>query len=180
MLALVAGPKLDVILRLVGELTGVPGAMAECGVYQGGALKALADACPDRTVYGFDTFEGLPAEAWTEGEIHGVGDFRDTSVEAVSAGLADNPNVRLMPGLFPSTARDLEGERFALVHLDFDFYASTRDAIAWFLPRLSPGGVLVFDDVDWKHCPGVRRAVDEAGLAIELTAPCQGVYRHPA
>lgn len=177
MLTLVAGPKLDVILRCADDLADVPGAFAECGVYQGGSLAALAEACPDRTVYGFDTFIGLPQEAWAAGEPHGVGDFGDTSLDAVTSAVGHLPNVDLRPGLFPASAAGLEAKRFALLHLDFDYYESTRAALEWFLPRMSPGGVIVFDDVDWPNCPGVRRAIEEFGLDIEMTAPCQAIHR---
>ncbi|MBC7168315.1 TylF/MycF/NovP-related O-methyltransferase [Phenylobacterium sp.] len=177
MLTLVAGPKLDVILRAAGELADVSGAFAECGVYQGGSLAALAEANPQRTVYGFDTFEGLPQEAWAAGEPHGVGDFGDTNLDSVKAAIGHLSNVDLRPGIFPASAVGLEAERFALLHLDFDFYESTRAALEWFLPRMSPGGVIVFDDVDWPHCPGVRRAIEEFGLEIEITAPCQAIHR---
>lgn len=177
MLTLVRGPKLDVILALVRDLGAVAGDIAECGVYQGGALREIALAAPDRRVIGFDTFEGLPREAWRVGEPHGVGDFGDTSYEAVAAAVSGAENVELARGLFPQSAGPFECNRFALVHIDFDFYQSTRDAIAWFLPRMAPGGAMVFDDVDWKHCPGVRQALDEAGLTVEITAPHQGVYR---
>ena len=177
MLTLVAGPKLDVILRTAAELADVPGAFAECGVYQGGSLAALAEANPQRTVYGFDTFEGLPPEAWAEGEPHGVGDFGDTSLDAVKVAVRHLSNVDLRPGLFPTSAAGLESERFALLHLDCDYFESTRAALEWFTPRMSRGAVIVFDDVDWPHCPGVRRAIEEFGLDIEITAPCQAIHR---
>lgn len=39
------------------------GAVVECGVYNGGSVTKIARRFPDRTVYGFDSFEGLP-ESW--------------------------------------------------------------------------------------------------------------------
>ena len=167
------------IAKLARGLTGVSGAFAECGVYRGGILKMLATAHPSRTIYGFDTFEGLPAEMWESGEPHSAGEFGDTSIAAVQREIDGSTNVHLVKGVFPDSASDCKGEEFALVHLDFDFYESTRTAIEWFLPRMSSGGAIVFDDYEWERCPGVKRAIDEAGLKVERTVGYQAVYRTP-
>ncbi|MGG2329593.1 TylF/MycF/NovP-related O-methyltransferase, partial [Salmonella enterica] len=37
---------------------------------------------------------------------------------------------------------------------------STADALEFFWPRLSPGGMLVVDDYGIATCPGVRTAVE--------------------
>lgn len=171
MKTLIEGFKLD---RLLGELAKAPaGDVIELGVYMGGALEAMATAAPERQMYGFDTFEGMPAALWREGEPHGVGDFGDTSFEAVREKMP--ANVMLVRGLFPDSAAGIE-PGIALAHVDFDWYESTRAAIGWLLPRMVPGGVIVFDDWEWKHCPGVRRAIDEAGLAVTAQHN-QAVYR---
>lgn len=176
MLNLIAGAKMQGLLEELRAVEGVPGAVVECGVYQGGSLAAMAQAFPARIFYGFDTFEGLPRAMWREGEPHSVGDFGDTSLEAVRAALAHLDNVRLMPGLFPASASLLLGP-VALAHVDFDFEDSTRAAIDWLLPRMSPGGAIVFDDYDWKHCPGVRAAIEAAGLAVTVVTEHQAVHR---
>lgn len=176
MLTLIRGRKLD---RLLAELAAAPpGAAVEMGVYQGGSLAAMALVDPNRQVIGFDTFEGLPAEAWRAGEPHQVGDFGDTSLGAVLRAVEGMANVTLVPGLFPESASGIDVS-VALAHVDFDFYESTRAAIDWLLPRMMRGGVILFDDYDWRNCPGVRRAIDEAGLPVKPSATCQVIYRHP-
>lgn len=166
------------LLHWLEHVTAVPGAIAECGVYCGSTLRMMAKAAPRRRCYGFDTFEGLPAAMWSKEEVHAPGDFADTSFEAVTVALADCPNVQLVRGEFPaSTGRvPLDGETFGFVHLDFDFYESTRAALDWLIPRMSPGGVIVFDDYEWHRCPGVKRAIDELGLKVEKTVPYQAVW----
>lgn len=176
MRTLIAGIKLD---RLLAELALAPaGIVVEMGVYQGGSLAAMAAAAPHRAVYGFDTFTGLPRDAWQPDEPHSVGDFGDTSLEAVRAALAGLPNAHLVPGLFPESAdaAGVDGP-VALAHVDFDFYRSTLAAIWWLLPRLVPGGVIVFDDHGWKHCPGVAQAIAETGLQVEVLAGHQAIHR---
>lgn len=164
------------LLHWLKTVNDVPGAAAECGVYCGSTLRMLAKAAPHRRMYGFDTFKGLPAAMWSEGEVHEPGDFADTSFDAVAAALADCPNVQLIPGEFPDSVIDFD-EVFAFVHLDFDFYESTRAALGWLLPRMSPGGVIVFDDYEWHRCPGVKRAIDELGMTVARTVPYQAVWR---
>jgi O-methyltransferase len=54
------------------------------------------------------------------------------------------------------------GERaLRLCHIDVDVYRSARDVLEWAWPRLSPGGVAVFDDYGFPCCPGVTQFVDE-------------------
>ena len=166
--------KIESLQRLLAGVRDVPGAFAECGVYRGGNLRLLAQ--DGRRVYGFDTFAGLPQSAWSADEHHQPGEFADISWDAIERSIAGCDNVLLVAGYFPESAEQLADERFAFVHLDFDYYESTRAAIAWFLPRMSAGGAIVFDDYDWKHCPGVRKAIEEAGLAVQLTVPHQCVW----
>ncbi len=47
------------------------------------------------------------------------------------------------------------------MHVDVDLYRPTRDTVEFFYPRLSPGGVILFDDYGSAMCPGAARAVDE-------------------
>lgn len=172
----ILGPdKERVILSELRGVLGVRGAIAECGVYCGSTLRQMALAAPDKTVYGFDTFEGLPEEMWGSDEPHKVGDFSDCSLRSVSADLADLPNIRLVKGIFPQSAAGMNA-KFSFVHLDFDFYESTRASLEWLLPRMSDGGKIVFDDYEWDHCPGVKRAIDEFGLAVKKTVPYQVVW----
>lgn len=149
------------ITDAVASLHGVPGDLAELGVYRGGLSRVLSLAAPDRTVHLFDTFTGLPWDAYADGvDKHRPGEFA-ASLFDVREYLADRPNVAYHPGLFPGTTVGLDGLTFALVHLDADLYASTAAGLAWFWPRLSVGGCLILDDWHWAMCPGVERAVNE-------------------
>lgn len=144
----------------------VPGVVAEVGVYRGGVLRELAGAFPERKVYGYDTFEGMPEDFWREGEVVQPGWFADTSLEKVRDAVSSCKNVVLVPGMFPSTGID---DTYAFVHLDVDFYASTLEALKWLAPRMAQGGVIVLDDWDWPQCPGVREAVEELNLHADPT-----------
>ena len=158
---LITGDRLQAIVSFLED--DIPqGYVIEAGVYKGGSLKIIADTVPHRLVIGFDTFKGMPKEMWTEREPHQPGDFKDNSLEAVSEFLKDCKNVRLIPGLFPQSAKFLqEPPIIAFAHLDLDFYESTRQALEWVWPRLAEGGVIVFDDYGWPNCPGVKEVLDQ-------------------
>ncbi|MBN8956772.1 MAG: class I SAM-dependent methyltransferase [Rhizobiales bacterium] len=177
MMSILGPQKHAALVRAARSVMGVPGAVAECGVYKGGNLRTLAGIFRASEVFGFDTFDGLPVAMWSEGEPHSAGDFGDVSFEAVSMALAGVANVHLVRGIFPDSAAPLSDRRFSFVHLDLDFYASTRAALLWLLPRMSKGGAIVFDDYGWKHCPGVKRAIEEAALPVVETVQFQAIYR---
>ena len=136
------------------------GEMAEIGVYKGGTARIIAKSCPEKKVHLFDTFAGMP-EVKSGIDCHNKGDFSDTSLELVTNFLADCSNVIFHPGFFPGTAVNLEDQEFCFVYIDADIYSSTRNCLNFFYNKLTPGGVIVFDDYKWKACPGVKMAIDE-------------------
>jgi O-methyltransferase len=143
------------------DLDRVPGALAECGVFQGHASRWIRRLSPERRYYLFDTFEGFDPRDVEPG----AGDdrrFRSTSPEAVLALIGDARNVRPRKGRVPETFAGLEGERFAFVLLDMDVYPPTRAALEFFYPRLSPRGYLMVHDYHNEESNwACRRAVDE-------------------
>lgn len=155
-----------------------PGLIIEVGVYKGGSLKYLAELFTDRQVWGFDTFEGLPAKQHSNFEYHEIGEFGDTSLNDVRK-FINSKNVHLIQGLFPDSVEDAGPvKKIALAHIDTDFYLSVKACIDWILPRMVKGGMIVFDDYDWPNCPGVRKAIEEANLQVVVTADYQATYIH--
>jgi O-methyltransferase len=119
-----------------------------------------------------DTWTGVVKTSEVDTYYHD-GKHDDTSRQVVEQlvrrmGLADR--VRLLQGIFPDdTGAAAEDHAFRLVHIDVDVYQSASDVFAWAWPRLSAGGVVVFDDYGCPATPGVPRFVDEQrGLADRL------------
>lgn len=140
------------------------GVVAEVGVYKGGSLKLLGQLYDDRPVLGFDTFEGLPKEQWIESEIHDPGEFNDTTYDEVLEFVAECPNVVLVKGLFPDSGRQFADTKFALVHVDTDYYLGVKACLDFFWPRMVEGGAMIFDDYKWANCPGVQEALEEFSI----------------
>jgi O-methyltransferase len=139
------------------------GDVAEVGVWRGGTGKLLAKSLPQKAIYLFDTFEGLPRttpeydrDYYTEGML------ADTSYEHVRSSLQSCPNAHVVKGIFPESARDLEmPQKFAFAHVDVDLYESTLNCCSFFWDRFVPGGIMVVDDYGFGTCPGVRHAIDQ-------------------
>lgn len=137
------------------------GDVAEVGVYKGGSALTLAEAFDSskKTLYLFDTFEGIPySDSRIDG--HKQGDFNDVSFESTTKLFADY-EAEIRKGIFPKTTQGLENKLFCCVHIDTDVYQSIKDCIEFFYPRLVDGGFLVFDDWEWQYCRGVKKAIEE-------------------
>lgn len=122
---------------------GVPGAMAELGVYRGDMAILYNRLLPERTLYLFDTFEGFPEQDLRLGADNR---FRDTSIDFVRSRFPADAPVVFRQGYFPETAQGLEDERFSFVMLDADMYAPTLAGLEFFYDRVERGGYVVAHD----------------------------------
>ncbi|HTP41362.1 MAG TPA: TylF/MycF/NovP-related O-methyltransferase [Nitrospiria bacterium] len=162
---LVSADRCYVLHTLATQALSVRGDFWECGVYKGGTALLLAELLATGGTAGaalhlFDTFEGLPANDPTR-DLHQQGQFDDTSLNVVKRRVGREGTVIYHQGVIPDTFRGLEGSRIAFAHIDVDLYRSVRDCCDFIMPRLTPGGFVVFDDGGFPSCPGARRAVDE-------------------
>lgn len=156
----------------------ISGDIVECGVWRGGSLMAAAEtllalADTTRTLWGYDTFTGMPepgeerdafgVSARTYAQRHGTGGpgWQAASEAQVAANLARTgyPRVRLVPGKVEDTIPKDSPTQIAVLRLDTDWYDSTKHSLEHLYPRLASGGVLLLDD--YGYWSGQRRAVDE-------------------
>jgi O-methyltransferase len=145
------------------EDEGIAGSLAELGVYKGTTAKLLHTLLPERTLWLFDTFEGFDARDLAHERSAGESGFRfdDTSLEAVLRYIGASERVRACKGRFPETAASVPAdETFALVHLDADLRKPTADALAFFYPRMAPGGFMILHDYGSGAWLGIVEAVD--------------------
>jgi hypothetical protein len=129
----------DMFSLIIKDLENVKGDFVECGVYKGHTAKLIHHLAPERTFYLMDTFDGFRKE--DDESLEGV--FGDTSTLGVFKYVApENSNVSIIQGRVPdSIPNDFKNKKFALVHLDMDIYLPTKEALEFFYPRLSRGGV---------------------------------------
>jgi len=162
----------------------IPGDFVECGVWRGGSVMAMSKELSslgvlDRQIWLYDTFAGMTEP--TSADIE-AGSGVTASDMLSSTRVADGDNVWCVAGLpdvqtnvfstgYPKdkftfvegdVAQTLGSsfpESISLLRLDTDWYESTRMELEVLYPRLSVGGVCIFDD--YGHWQGARKAVDE-------------------
>jgi hypothetical protein len=173
--------------QLFQQTLGIPGDIAELGVYRGLGLMTWANLLEafcigDRTkvVFGFDNwagFTGFSPQDGTEKKEAGktVGGFNpsDFKRELLNAiDIFDNdrfvpwkPRVKLIDGdiaqTVPSFLDDNPGVRFSLVHFDCDLYEPTYVALNAIWPKVARGGIVLFDEYGIHDWPGETAAVDQ-------------------
>lgn len=162
---LVSDDRLYALATLLRQaLATSDGDVAECGVYQGGTARLLADVMretgAERPLVLCDTFAGMP-DTDPNIDVHRKGDFSDTSLDAVRRFLAAYANIEYVAGLIPASLAPLASRRFCFVHVDLDIRAAVLDASTFFYRRVVPGGFLVYDDYGFASTPGARQAVDD-------------------
>lgn len=161
---LVSPDRCYVLERLLRQTLPVPGEVFECGVYRGGTAALLwallNEAKSEKRLFLFDTFEGMP-ETDPVKDHHKRGDFSDTSLESVRAFVGGGERCIFKPGFIPATFDGLDDLSLSFCHIDVDIYRSIMDSLNFIWPRLSTGGVIVFDDYGFPSCPGAKEAVDE-------------------
>jgi hypothetical protein len=146
-----ATPYFDKVDTLAAALKAAAheGMYLEFGVHTGGTLRTLVEHAPTGTVFGFDSFEGLP-EDWRAGFVAGtfaVEDVPEVPGAEIVVGWFD----QVLPGFLAE-----HPEEVAFLHMDADLYSSTRTVLDALESRLRAGTVVVFDEYfnfpDWqKH-----------------------------
>jgi hypothetical protein len=121
---------------------GTGGLVLEFGVREAYSLNYFAKRLPDRTLYGFDSFEGLHVDWAGTSAPKGTFDLGG-KLPSVRA------NVQLIKGWFDETLPPFLGEHpdhISFLHIDCDTYEATKIILDLAGGRLKPGSVVVFDD----------------------------------
>jgi hypothetical protein len=136
---------LDYVLQNIDICEGV---IIECGVASGGTIRKIANIYKERTIYGFDSFEGLP-ESWQRPDMNfDKGAFNQNNVLP-----SVQSNVKLIKGWYKDTlplfASELvqKNQKIALLHVDCDIYSSTKCIFDNFTPFICSGTIIVFDEL---------------------------------
>jgi hypothetical protein len=88
------GANINILLRMVDQTSSLPGAIADCGVYRGASLIAMAVYLRQKgiakTIYGFDSFAGFDESINFDMALLGsdedekvIGGFSNTSIQLV-------------------------------------------------------------------------------------------------
>ena len=113
----------------------------EFGVASGRTINYISQFTKD-TVYGFDSFEGLP-ETWREGIEKGA--FSRNGVLPLV-----NANVELIKGWFNETLEEFmktHDKKISFIHMDADLYSSTKYIFDTLKGNIDKDCVIVFDEL---------------------------------
>ena len=124
------------------------GLILEFGVDAGKTINEIAKLFPNRTVYGFDTFTGLPEDWITVPKGHFNHDGKLPEVES---------NVKLVKGLIEETLPSFKTshtDNIALLHIDTDLYSSAKTILTELQDQIQDT-FIVFDEYwnfpNWKQ-----------------------------
>lgn len=147
---------LEIATAVFSLAPALRGCIVEAGCFKGGATAklSLAAKLTGRTLFAFDSFEGLPENA----EAHGRTILGETpnfeggryrgdvhEVHANVARYADISRCRFMKGWFDDTMPSFD-EPIAVAFLDVDLASSTQTCLKYLYPLLQPGGSLFSHD----------------------------------
>ncbi len=150
------------------EVQSLPGDCVEFGGHRGGLSFFLALCIRElglaKRVHMLDSFEGLPQTDATldRGFEQGMMKSDLQEVLQLCAELDLDGLVEIHAGWFEDSLGQMPSKaQFCLAHLDADIYDSTKTALRYLLPRLTPGGAVVLDDCLYFGISGVVQAAEE-------------------
>ena len=152
------------------------GNLLEAGVYHGDCMERLVKEAnrigkPFREVWGFDSFEGLPANNegnpdWVQGAFNVVRDdgFNSSAeaMEFIKQRVGHN-NINLVEGWFDKTMTEDLGKKLyrsaSYIHIDCDLYSSSFVALNWLFRYQVPMiySIIRYDDYNSTPWNGGQR-----------------------
>jgi O-methyltransferase len=162
----------------------IKGDFIECGVAAGSQIGAMQQAMLDkqisRTIWGFDSFEGIPFAGINDTEQPGIGEIdknkigvlETTNIASYSQedvlknfqlwNLPTN-NLKLIKGWFENTIEPTSKEikEIAMLRLDGDLYSSTYVCLEHLFEKVVSGGIIIIDDWNLTGCQkAVKKFID--------------------
>lgn len=136
------------LIKFASDSATLDGAYVEMGVGTGKSINFIAALNPEKKIYGFDSFEGLP-EDWQRKDVSiPKGSFKLRSEFEFPPVLH---NVQLVKGMFSDALPRfkeaiLKNNPIAFIHIDCDLYSSTKNVFDELGNHIVSGTVLLFDE----------------------------------
>ena len=194
---MVTNKNLIVLYNLVQRANSLdlPGDIVECGVWNGGSAAVMGlsniegtHKYRNRTIWLFDSFQGLPPPTEQDGEEEranyfegwGKGDVGKTKQVFARLGVPLD-HVRIIPGWFDATLRTAPVDSIAILHIDADWYESVKLVLDLFYDKVVPGGFIILNDYGtWQGCnQALADYFTEHGISdvmITQVDPAGGAY----
>ena len=153
------------VYTLAQRVREIEGDFVECGIAMGSGIAIMKIACPEKTVWGYDSFQGIHLAGPNDTEQPGIGPItHDVHGDLmVSSGITVHTRKQvneilfdylkfkeddfiLVEGWVQDTLPKIRPKEIAFLRLDMDLYDPTLFALEKLWPRLSKGGCLLVDD----------------------------------
>jgi predicted O-methyltransferase YrrM len=174
-----------------------PGVYVEAGVAAGAQIIAMAAGAPNKTIYAFDSFEGIPLPSNKDNQMPGIrmlsseeqsklpnpGEQVLESSGATSVFLEDFINHLKAAGVYSDKIIPVRGwfedttagipkghvmDPISILRLDGDLYNSTYVCLQNLYPLCRKGALIIIDD--WA-LPGCRQAFADYLNEMDLDTP---------
>jgi hypothetical protein len=153
----------------------VPGHIAEFGCWRGGNLLFMAKVLqllqPNtyKHLYGFDSFEGLKTFSSQDGasakQFTGQYKGNEETLRKLIDFFDMDEWVHIVKGdalkTIPAFEKANSHLMFSLAYIDFDLYKPCKLALNFLKHRISPGGIIVFDEALTHGWPGEGKILVE-------------------
>lgn len=159
----------QLLLEEFAKTLDIAGDVVEFGCYEGDTSVQLAHAMrnhPDKWLYLYDSFEGLPAKTAADQSADGWR-FKEGELKASPDTVAHKfkkyqlPEPAIIKAWFNELTDDDLPAQISFALLDGDFYESIKTSLALTAPRLNVGGIIAVHDYRNSALPGSARAVSE-------------------
>lgn len=154
------------------------GAYVECGVAAGAQVIAMAYGAPNKSIYCFDSFEGIPLASNRDYERPGIKGIKESEritlpdpgeeCLLISSGVTSVPeddfkrhlieanvmreNIYTIKGWFEETLPKNDIKEISLLRLDGDLYNSTYVCLKHLFEKVVRGGIIIIDDWQLRGC----------------------------
>lgn len=156
----------------------LPGDFVECGTYQGYSAEVLmhfTKGLPGRRLWLYDVFD----PSGDAGEGHRLPAHAPDLAAQVRARFQPWDNVTVTQGKVPQILAEIAPEQIAFLHIDMNNAEAERGALDMLFDRVSPGGIIVFDDYGWSGYRAQKDSADEfmqsRGLSVLELPTGQGL-----
>lgn len=143
------------------------GDLIECGVHMGLYSLVMLDSVgplpADKTLYLYDTFEGLEDDQTSSAEqdtVLNTYDIKDW-FERVSEQFSKYPSARLVKGRVPEVFQVTAPDKVAFLHLDLNSAVAEIGALDFLRERLTPGAYILMDDYGREEYAELHRAMND-------------------
>ncbi|MBQ3352491.1 class I SAM-dependent methyltransferase [Candidatus Saccharibacteria bacterium] len=167
----VSDKETAILLELLNSTANVPGDVVELGCYKGNTSlefeRVLEKSQPEKHLWLYDSFEGLPAKTKEDNSVAGdnfkAGELLVTKREVVmrfkKAGLK-------VPRIRKNFFENLDPEQdfpelISFAFLDGDLYGSIKTSLELVWKKLDKNAVVVVHDYNNPELPGVSKALEE-------------------